>query len=193
MSLDIDLSKHALIEASAGTGKTFTIETLVVQLLVEKQIPLSQILLVTFTEKATSEMKARIRKKLDSLIKEGISQPNVVESLIQFDQAQVMTIHSFCKQILQQYSLENGILFDLDLTDTASLYQAGLRDIQRKWSDRERDILDSSVYRDQDKVKNWEEMVVRYAHDYNKASGDVFSTADDMPEMLPGMNSQLIS
>lgn len=182
MSLDIDLSKHALIEASAGTGKTFTIETLVVQLLVEKQIPLSQILLVTFTEKATSEMKARIRKKLDSLIKEGISQPNVVESLIQFDQAQVMTIHSFCKQILQQYSLENGILFDLDLTDTASLYQAGLRDIQRKWSDRERDILDSSVYRDQDKVKNWEEMVVRYAHDYNKASGDVFSTADDKPD-----------
>ena len=62
---DIDLTRHALIEASAGTGKTYTLENLVVRLLKERQdIALENILMVTFTEKATSELKTRIQEKL---------------------------------------------------------------------------------------------------------------------------------
>ena len=64
---EIDLEKHALIEASAGTGKTYTIENLVVRLLEERaDLGLENILLVTFTEKATSELKMRIREKIDT-------------------------------------------------------------------------------------------------------------------------------
>ncbi len=62
---DIDLTRHTLIEASAGTGKTYTLENLVVRLLKERQdVAIENILMVTFTEKATSELKARIQEKL---------------------------------------------------------------------------------------------------------------------------------
>ena len=62
----IDLRRHGLIEASAGTGKTYTIENLVIRLLKERDdVELENILLVTFTEKAASELKIRIRDKLE--------------------------------------------------------------------------------------------------------------------------------
>jgi ATP-dependent exoDNAse (exonuclease V) beta subunit len=65
----VDLSRHALVEASAGTGKTYTIENLVVRLLKEDpDIRLENILLVTFTEKATSELKLRIRQKIEQTL-----------------------------------------------------------------------------------------------------------------------------
>ena len=67
---EIDLEKHALIEASAGTGKTYTIENLVIRLLEEREdLGLENILLVTFTEKATSELKIRIREKIEDSLK----------------------------------------------------------------------------------------------------------------------------
>ena len=61
----IDLDRHGLIEASAGTGKTYTIERLVLRLLAEKDLPLENILLVTFTEAGAMELRARIRSLLE--------------------------------------------------------------------------------------------------------------------------------
>ena len=62
--LDIELDGLRLIEASAGTGKTFTLATLVTRLVVERGLRLGQILAVTFTEAATQELRARLRKRL---------------------------------------------------------------------------------------------------------------------------------
>ena len=56
--------KKILIEASAGTGKTFTLVELVLELMLKRNIPLKSILIVTFTEKATTELKIRLRTKL---------------------------------------------------------------------------------------------------------------------------------
>jgi len=56
-----------LIEASAGTGKTYTIATLVIRLLLENDLTINQILVVTFTEAATTELKDRIRKRLEQI------------------------------------------------------------------------------------------------------------------------------
>ena len=64
----IPLNQHALIEASAGTGKTYTIENLVVEILLKTDATIDKILVVTFTEKATSELRARIRATLESVI-----------------------------------------------------------------------------------------------------------------------------
>jgi exodeoxyribonuclease V beta subunit len=58
------LSGANLIEASAGTGKTYTIEGLFVRLVLEKHLPVDQILVVTFTNAATEELRDRIRNKL---------------------------------------------------------------------------------------------------------------------------------
>ncbi len=54
----------SLIEASAGTGKTFSIAMLVVRLVVEKAIPIEEILVVTFTNAATEELRDRVRARL---------------------------------------------------------------------------------------------------------------------------------
>jgi ATP-dependent exoDNAse (exonuclease V) beta subunit len=65
-----DKDRLAVIEASAGTGKTFALVELVLELLLEQEIPLKSILLVTFTEKATAELRLRLRTKLRDLLEE---------------------------------------------------------------------------------------------------------------------------
>lgn len=63
--LDEPLDGVRLIEASAGTGKTFTLATLVTRLVVERDLRLAQVLAVTFTEAATQELRKRIRERLE--------------------------------------------------------------------------------------------------------------------------------
>jgi len=105
-----------LIEASAGTGKTYTIEGLFLRLLLEKQLTVEQILVVTFTKAATEELKSRIRNKIclaEAAFLAGQSDDPLVESLVRkthpknqaiqllqdaltdFDQAAIFTIHGF--------------------------------------------------------------------------------------------------
>lgn len=62
--LDIELDGLRLIEASAGTGKTFTLATLVTRLVIERDLRVGQILAVTFTKAATQELRERVRKRL---------------------------------------------------------------------------------------------------------------------------------
>ncbi|MGV8961629.1 MAG: UvrD-helicase domain-containing protein [Stenotrophomonas sp.] len=62
--LQLPLDGVRLIEASAGTGKTFTLATLFTRLVVEKQLRIGRILAVTFTEAATQELRKRIRQRL---------------------------------------------------------------------------------------------------------------------------------
>ena len=62
--LDLPLEGVRLIEASAGTGKTFTVATLFTRLVVERHLRIGQVLAVTFTEAATQELRRRIRERL---------------------------------------------------------------------------------------------------------------------------------
>ena len=63
-SMSVGLEGTTLIEASAGTGKTYTITTLVLRLLVEDRLRVGQILVVTFTQAAAAELRDRIRRRL---------------------------------------------------------------------------------------------------------------------------------
>ena len=65
----VTLGQHAVIEASAGTGKTYTIEHLVVDRLLRTNARLENILVVTFTDKATSELRKRIRDLIEKILK----------------------------------------------------------------------------------------------------------------------------
>ncbi len=85
---------NRFLEASAGTGKTFTIEHLVVRLLKEGDLKLDQILVVTFTRAATRELKMRIRSKLKD---------------VDFEDAQIFTIHGFCQKMLTEFAFEAGV------------------------------------------------------------------------------------
>lgn len=137
----IDLKKHGLIEASAGTGKTYIIENLVVRLLKEREdIALDEILLVTFTEKATCELKIRIREKIEKELKDA-NDPRVIkrlrDSLDTFDTAAIFTIHGFCRTVLSDFAFENSVLFKSELIDDTSLFETKLKEQMRKtWPER---------------------------------------------------------
>ncbi len=115
----LDLGCHAIIEASAGTGKTYTIERLVARIL--RDVPgvtLERILLLTYTEKATGELRERIRSHLETerLKAEGDVARRLAQAVESFDTAQIFTIHGFCQRVLQEYAFENNQLFDLELS-----------------------------------------------------------------------------
>ncbi|MFH0728990.1 MAG: UvrD-helicase domain-containing protein [Pseudomonadota bacterium] len=135
----IDLDRHAFIEASAGTGKTYTIENLVVRLLMEKRdIELENILLVTFTEKATSELKQRIQEKLEAELltrkNDPITLKKIKGTLDAFDTASIFTIHGFCQSVLREFAFENGSLFNNDVIDDGPLLETLLKEqMRRTW------------------------------------------------------------
>ncbi len=116
-----------LLEASAGTGKTFAIEHLVLRLILEGNLSIDQILVVTFTRAATKELKQRIRSNLEWAIeclkkgendkgydyiqailekKEALYQRRLEDALIDFDRAPIFTIHGFCFRMLKNFAFE---------------------------------------------------------------------------------------
>jgi exodeoxyribonuclease V beta subunit len=143
-----------LIEASAGTGKTYTITGLFLRLLLEKNLAVHEILVVTFTEAATEELKDRIRSKireaidafstgkggesfLDKLVKQQASAEEALrllrEALRTFDKASIFTIHGFCRRMLHENAFESGSLFDTELvTDPSAMIQESTDDFWRR-------------------------------------------------------------
>ena len=73
--IHFELDRHGVVEASAGTGKTYTIERLVLRLLTDEAMPIERILVVTFTEKATGELKTRLRRMLEEAIEKDDNTP----------------------------------------------------------------------------------------------------------------------
>ena len=97
-------NRNAVIEASAGTGKTYTLEHIVEKLVREKGYDIRSLLLVTFTEKAAGELKERIRKMLKG-----------TEAAKHLDEATICTIHAFCREVLTTYPFESGIMMGMDI------------------------------------------------------------------------------
>ncbi|EGR2841127.1 exodeoxyribonuclease V subunit beta [Vibrio parahaemolyticus] len=152
-----------LIEASAGTGKTFTIAGLYLRLLLghgsaetRHRVPLTvdQILVVTFTEAATAELRDRIRARIhDARIAfaRGQSSDPVIQPLLnefddhkqaaeillqaerQMDEAAVYTIHGFCQRMLTQNAFESGSRFNNEfVTDESHLKSQVVADYWRR-------------------------------------------------------------
>jgi exodeoxyribonuclease V beta subunit len=179
----IDLKKHGLIEASAGTGKTYIIENLVVRLLKEdSKIALENILLVTFTEKATSELKIRIREKIEKELKNA-DDPGVIkrlrDSLDTFDTAAIFTIHGFCRTVLSDFAFENSVLFKSELIDDASIFETKLKEQMRKtWPEKYGEdlpaILESSGFNTKKESRKFSDTVLAIAgKTYRKNAGDL--------------------
>ena len=151
--LNSPLEGTNLIEASAGTGKTYAIAGLFLRLLLEKNLSVNEILVVTFTVPATEELKDRIRIKLREAIEafkgSRISDSFLIdlvrkhtnpkfalqslgEALRSFDQAAIFTIHGFCRRVLHENAFESGSLFDTELvTDQESLKREIVDDFWR--------------------------------------------------------------
>jgi exodeoxyribonuclease V beta subunit len=145
-----------LIEAGAGTGKTYAIAGLYVRLVLERAIPVREILVVTFTLAATAELKDRIRRELRDALKaftQGDIKDEFLQALVEtcrdsaarreacerlgaalrdFDEAAIFTIHGFCRRMLHEHAFESGALFDTELvTDQRHLKEEIIQDFWR--------------------------------------------------------------
>ncbi len=136
-----NLKGKNIIEASAGTGKTFSIANLYLRLVLESELSVDKILVVTFTVAATDELRSRIRKKLkyaldciagkidydDSeeeinyLIKSFAGENSERAELIlraavsSFDEAAIYTIDSLCQQMIVDNAFESGSLRSIEI------------------------------------------------------------------------------
>lgn len=131
---DIQKFKSSLdfcIEASAGTGKTYTIRKIVSKL-VESGIPLSKILLVTYTEKAAGELRDRIRQEM----LENQSKGSAFErALSEVDNAPIGTIHSFCQKTLRDFAYEADVPFAMGMVGDDAVSDLINRLLRDEWAD----------------------------------------------------------
>ena len=117
----LNVRGYHFLEASAGTGKTFTIEHVAIRLLLESdEIDIGQVLIVTFTQAATRELRLRLRHRLDECL-EALQEKRVIYPYLEpfitddqwqkgikrlklalrcFEKAQIFTIHGFCHRML---------------------------------------------------------------------------------------------
>jgi exodeoxyribonuclease V beta subunit len=134
--MTVPLEKRLLIEASAGTGKTYTISLLYLRLLLDQSLTVDQILVVTYTHAATDELRLRILNRLKEavaayenpelasseylrLLEQYPSTPERIlilkRGLLNFDEAAIYTIHSFCQRALKENAFDVGMPFESEL------------------------------------------------------------------------------
>ncbi len=166
-TMTFPLHGNRLIEASAGTGKTYTITGLYLRLLLghgtgfskqgtahKKPLSVDQILVVTFTEAATQELKDRIRVRIRDARKAfstGKTNDHLLVSLLdkvddhtlavsrlrsaerQMDEAAIFTINGFCMRMLKQHAFESGSLFNVAMCeDDRELKLTAVKDYWRQ-------------------------------------------------------------
>lgn len=146
---EFPLKGVSLIEASAGTGKTWSIASLYVRLLLDALLPVERILVVTYTNAATEELRGRIAARLRE-VRDALRAPSVgrlaasadallahlgsgprdyrrdclrIElALESFEQSAIHTIHGFCQRALSDAAFESGEPFETELiTNEAAL------------------------------------------------------------------------
>ena len=95
--------KNIIVSAAAGSGKTRVLVDRVVSLMIEKKIPIKNMIIVTFTNKASVEMKDRIREKLSELLdNKNIDRSFVKKQIKSINDAFIKTLHSFCADMLRE-------------------------------------------------------------------------------------------
>ncbi|MGA0894971.1 MAG: UvrD-helicase domain-containing protein [Ilumatobacteraceae bacterium] len=147
-------SGRLVVEASAGTGKTYSLTAFVVRHLVEGPLTPADILVVTYTRAAAAELRDRMRRGLleaRAVLDAGVPpaesdwlstvfaadldlrterRERLEAAIANFDEATISTIHGFCQQALSQLGLRSGSLLDSELADsTAEIVDEVCRDL----------------------------------------------------------------
>ena len=159
----LPLASINLIEASAGTGKSWTVTYLYLRLILEKNLTVDQILVVTFTDAATKELRDDIRQRIVAALgafecaesEEGYEKddeyrklidnisdhPEAVRQLkrakLSMDEAAIFTIHGFCQRSLSENAFEAALPFESELIkDQSELMQKLTDDFWRRYTEK---------------------------------------------------------
>ncbi len=155
-AVNVPLKGSNLVEAGAGTGKTYSMAIIFLRLLVEHMIPVQEILVVTFTRAATAEIRDRTRRFIREALKvwDGEeSEDNTIvelvnkfrvdpeaeqrrhmlrEAVLWLDESSIFTIHGFCQRLLGDNAFETGTLYNTELvTDDSDIVKEAVLDFYR--------------------------------------------------------------
>ena len=149
------LDGRMVIEASAGTGKTWSLTRIVLRLVVEKNVPVGRILLVTFTKAATAELAARMKEllaaaysaleagnlgELEPFFKAwrqtGLTEEEIFgrlrSAIDNSDDAVVCTIHSFCERMMKDHVFSQGGDFEMTTGDVGAYLRQAVEEFLRR-------------------------------------------------------------
>ncbi len=210
--LRVPLQGINLVEASAGTGKTHTLTTLYLRLVLEQGIEPDRLLVMTYTKAATAELKQRIRERL-TLLRRGVGgEPLKDETLAElaaaqadperagrlldlalsgFDQAAVFTIHCFCQRVLTEHAFETGQAFRTELVpDPSARLQEIVDDFWRRETDRLPPLFLRAM-RERAKLMTPDDLLSRLRFALGKPYLQVRFAA--WPERLPALEEQALA
>ena len=138
--------RNILVSAGAGSGKTAVMVERAVRLIMDDRVPVSSMLIVTYTNAAAAEMKDRLRKSLkDRLADEGATaeeQSWIKEQLDRLGDAHISTFHSFAQRVLREFfyltDVEPGFRV-LDEAEAEVLKEQALEDLFEAEYEEKRD------------------------------------------------------
>ncbi len=130
----LNYNNHISLTANAGSGKTFVLANRYVEIAINENIPLSKIVAITFTEKAAGELNKKIADEIENRINEESDSDRlkILHRLRrQLTSANISTIHSFCINLLKEFSPEAGIdanFIPLNQQDADELFDLTIED-----------------------------------------------------------------
>ena len=134
-----DLDSTLIVEAGAGTGKTTALVGRVVAL-VEDGAPIESIAAITFTDKAATELRDRVRRELENRAEAGSA--TAAAALIDLDGAALCTLHAFAQRLLVEHPIEAGLPPAVEVMDDV----AALIDFGERWSSTVDDLLSDEAH-----------------------------------------------
>lgn len=114
---------NLLVSAAAGSGKTAVLVERIIQMISDKAHPMNvdELLVVTFTKAAASQMKDKIRSAMEKLIKENPGNQHFQDQLHLLNQANILTIDSFCYKVVKEHFYAVGIEPGIRVGETGEL------------------------------------------------------------------------
>ena len=164
---------NVLVVAGAGTGKTRTLVDRCLSQITDEAspTPLREILMVTFTEAAATEMRERLARSLESLLAVKPQSAHLQETLAQVDAAPIGTLHGFCYQLIRHH------FHQLDMDPNARIMEpeecsalceetldALLEELYQGTGTFSRDLRDHMTHREKGREKLVRELVLRIHH-----------------------------
>lgn len=142
-----DTATSLFVEAGAGSGKTSSLVSRVLTLVVDDQVPIECIAAVTFTEKAGAELRDRLRVELERKLAastDAASRERLDQALEGLDLAPIGTLHSFAQRILTMFPIQAELPPLIEVLDEVASSVA----FESRWSVMQRELLDDETMSD---------------------------------------------
>ncbi|MBR2336493.1 MAG: UvrD-helicase domain-containing protein [Clostridia bacterium] len=127
--------KNVLVSASAGAGKTYVMIERIIRLILEEGVDVSNVLAVTFTKLAASEMKQKLVKAVIKKINEGKDVARMRKTLAEIPTADISTIHSFCLNLLKTYFYSVNLDPDFSVLEETKARELSARAIDQAFAE----------------------------------------------------------